>query len=372
MTDHHGRFADPALSEKFIGSSLRDLAILRDCKRKRSSSWDRTGGNNDSIIVPKGQTVAILEVEGAGCITHLWSTIKCEDKYHLRKILLRMSWDDEVDPSVEAPVGDFFGMGHAMTRNFVSAPLAMSPQDGKALNCFFPMPFSKSAKIEVTNESGEDAIYFFYVDYEEYDRLPDNLGRFHAMWHRENPCKGMPDSEMTLDEYMFGGTNLSGDGNYVILEAEGRGHYVGCNLNIHNLGNPVRWNWYGEGDDMIFIDGDRTPTINGTGTEDYFNTAWCPNQVYHSPYHGIILPGGPNWSGKITLYRYHIQDPIQFQKSIKVTIEHGHANRRSDDYSSTAYWYQTEPHKRFPKMLAPEQRLPREDEHPSYGSFSIR
>jgi hypothetical protein len=359
------------LSEKdqFGGSSLRDLARLRSCRRKRSSSWDRTGGNNDFVMLPKGGTGVLLDVRCAGSVTHLWSTLGCEDKYFLRKVLLRMWWDDEVDPSVEVPVGDFFGMGHAMSRNYVSAPLAMSPQDGRGFNCFFPMPFSKSGKIEITNECDKDLVCYFYVDYEEYDQLPRNLGRFHAMWHRENPCDGIPEEGMSQDEFIFGGTNLTGEGNYVILEAEGKGHYVGCNLNIDNLlkipppGRPniPKWNWYGMGDDMIFIDGDKIPTINGTGTEDYFNTAWCPTQEYNSPCHGIILPGGPNWSGKISLYRYHVHDPIQFDKSIKVTIEHGHANRRSDDYSSTAYWYQTEPHKRFPKMLPVQQRLPREN-----------
>ena len=112
---------------------------------------------------------------------------------------------------------------------------------------------------------------------------------------------------------------------------------------------------------MIFIDGDPLPTINGTGTEDYFNTAFCPAQEYCAPYHSITVPRGKNWSGKISMYRFHIEDPIYFEKSIRVTIEHGHANRRSDDYSSTAYWYQTEPHKKFKPMLPVEERLPREE-----------
>lgn len=119
--------------------------------------------------------------------------------------------------------------------------------------------------------------------------------------------------------------------------------------------------FFSEGDDMIFIDGDPLPTINGTGTEDYFDTAFCPAQEYCAPYHGITVPGGKNWSGKISMYGFHIEDPIYFEKSIRVTIEHGHANRRSDDYSSTAYWYQTEPHKKFKPMLPVEERLPREE-----------
>ena len=112
-----------------------------------------------------------------------------------------------------------------------------------------------------------------------------------------------------------------------------------------------KFNWYGEGDDMIFIDGEQwPPSLHGTGTEDYFNTAYCPADKYDAPYHGMTLPGGPNWSGKSSYYRFHIEDAIHFRKSIKVTIEHGHANHRADDISSTAYWYQLEPHKPFPPL----------------------
>ena len=150
----------------------------------------------------------------------------------------------------------------------------------------------------------------------------------------------------------------------MILEAEGHGHYVGCNLAIHNLRAPgLEWNWYGEGDDMIFVDGEPfPPSLHGTGTEDYFNTAWCPTQEYSAPYHGITMAGERNWAGKIALYRFHVEDPVRFQRSIRVTIEHGHANRRSDDYSSTAYWYQAEPHASFPPLPEVADRVPRTDD----------
>ena len=145
----------------------------------------------------------------------------------------------------------------------------------------------------------------------------------------------------------------------MILEAIGKGHYVGCNINILNLRESNKWDWPGEGDDMIFIDGEEwPPTLHGTGTEDYVNMAWCPQQEYSAPYHGIILGGKDNWKGKITYYRYHIQDPIMFEKSIRVTIEHGHNNHRSDDWSSTAYWYQAEPHQPFLNLLDVSKRLP--------------
>jgi hypothetical protein len=113
---------------------------------------------------------------------------------------------------------------------------------------------------------------------------------------------------------------------------------------------------------MIFVDGEPfPPSLHGTGTEDYFDTAWCPTEAYSSPYHGIVLPGGTNWSGKIGLFRFHVEDPVRFQRSIRVTIEHGHANRRSDDYASTAYWYQAEPHLPFPALPEAPARLPRPD-----------
>jgi len=202
------------------------------------------------------------------------------------------------------------------------------------------------------------------VDYEEYEQLDSSLGRFHVQWRRENPCKGQNYDKIKgnrIDKWWK--KNPTHEKDYVILEAEGEGHYVGCHLNIHNLyqtEDPEFHNWPGEGDDYIEIDnGDRI--LYGTGTEDYFCTAFAPWQYYCSPYFGITLPGGEYFSGKISYYRYHIEDPIYFHKNIMVKIEHGHANQRSDDFSSTAYWYQTEPHLQFPLLLSREERLPREE-----------
>ena len=352
-----------------FGSSLRDLPRLRSSRRKRASSWDKTGGNDDRLTIGPGQTATLAEIPKAGCVNHIWITIAnehmsrtpdAEEPDFLRKILLKMYWDREEEPSVLVPVGDFFGVGHARTANFVSAPIQMSPEDGKSFNSFFQMPFADGASIEVTSElSREDILFYYYVDYEEFDELDDGLGRFHAQWRRQNPSDGVEEVGQSNKEFLFGGENIGGEGNYTILEAEGRGHYVGCVLSVHNLRETNQWNWYGEGDDMIFIDGEEwPPSLHGTGTEDYFNTAWCPQQEYSAPYHGITLGGGDNWSGQISLYRFHIEDPISFERSIQVTIEHGHANKRSDDYSSVAYWYQTEPHKPF--SISPvEERSPR-------------
>lgn len=335
---------------KGIGhSSLRDIARLREGRRRRQSSWDRTGGNWDFVVLHSGETLDMADIDGAGIITHIWVTIGAVEPGFLRKCILRMYWDGEENPSVEAPIGDFFGMGFGMMKNFVSLPLSMLPQDGRGFNCFFPMPFADGARVTVTNEGSEHiSHFFFYVDYEEHYSIDSDLARFHACWHRENPTVADPQVKCP-----HGTPNLDGKGNYVILKAEGKGHYVGCNLNV----DSPRPGWYGEGDDMIFIDGDEKPTLNGTGTEDYFNTAFCPNQVYSSPYSGITLQENPNFSGKTSLYRFHIEDPIMFNESIRVTIEHGHGNDLENDYSSTAYWYQTEPHKPFEPLMPVERRL---------------
>jgi hypothetical protein len=316
------------------------------------------------LHIAPGSAAVLADIGEPGVVRHLWVTIACREPDYLRKIVLRMYWDGSPTPCVEAPIGDFFGLGHARTRNFVSLPLQMSPEDGKAFNCWFPMPFD-SARVEVHSDCTEEVLLYYYLDYELTGTPDPTAGRFHAQWRRQQPCDGIADDGLSNDEFQFGGVNTDGAGNYVILEAAGEGHYVGCNLNIQNRrkADLSQFNWYGEGDDMIFVDGEAfPPSLHGTGTEDYFNTAWCPTQEYNAPYHGLILPGEQNWWGKVSMYRFHIEDPVRFRKSIRVTIEHGHANRRSDDYSSTAYWYQAEPHGPFPTLPPVEQRLPGPDE----------
>jgi hypothetical protein len=384
----------------FKGSPLGELARLRDVKTARVSSWDRTGANMDALTIPPREKVVLADIEGAGCINHIWSTHMCKAKDYLRRVVLRMKWDDEPNYSVEVPLGDFFGIGHAKRTTFSSLPLQMSPTDGLGFNCWFPMPFATRALVELENECDDPLTFYYYIDYELHGEIPDDMGRFHAQWRRENPTDGISEEGVSNADFLWmTGENIGGEGNYVILEAEGKGHYVGCNLNIHNLRDSPQFdwpegmpwpfsmdaaadidltdpasmpdelkamfaigNWYGEGDDMIFIDDDEwPPSLHGTGTEDYFNTAFCPAVKYDSPYHGVTFPGGPNWSGKVSYYRFHIEDPIHFQKSIRVTIEHGHNNHRSDDFSSTAYWYQTEPHKPFPALPDVSERLPRPD-----------
>ena len=372
-------------------SPLRGLAKLRNVRTRRFSSFDPTGGNDDKLHLDPGETATIAQTEGAGIVTHLWCTVACESRHYLRKIVLRAYWDGEDLPSIECPIGDFFGMGHAQTENFVSLPLQMSPQDGKAFNCYFPMPFSEGMRFTVSSECEDEVLFYYYLDYEAHEELEAGLGRFHAQWRHAFP-EGINEEGLSNSEVLFGGVNPDGKNNYTILEAQGHGHYVGCLFSVYSLRRSKDWDWYGEGDDMIFVDGEPgvsisqhtaqlknaqsapviaprsesfegandawPPTLHGTGTEDYFNTAWCPNQSYSAPYHGIIAGGGLNWTDPITVYRFHIEDPVVFRQRIRVTLEHGHANRRSDELSSVAFWYQAEPHAAFSELPTVDERLP--------------
>jgi hypothetical protein len=352
-------------------TTLGQLPYLRDVETRRESSWDRTGGNADYWVVQPGERKELMAVDVVGCIRHIWMTVGGDDE-HCRRVVLRMWWDGEEEPSVEVPLGDFFGVGHGMRKNFVSLPLQMSPEDGRGFNCWWPMPFDR-ARVEVHNECENPINLYFYIDWEE------ELGsasegakpaRFHAQWRRENPTEGWLKEKLNNENVMRiwqENPNLSDRDNYVILEAEGDGAYVGCNLNIdcfQRQGND----WYGEGDDMIVIDGEPwPPRLHGTGTEDYVNTAFGPTQEVCAPYHGITVNSGNpewRWKGKNSMYRFHIEDPVRFRKSIRVSIEHGHSNKLSNDFSSTAYWYQHEPHKPFPTLLAVLERLPRPNEPP--------
>jgi len=355
---------------------LKSLTEYKNFRASRISSWDKSGRNEDFIGISPQETVCLAHIKGAGCISHIWITIDCKDPYYLRKLLLRMFWDDEEYPSVETPIGDFFGVGHAKTSAFCSLPLTMSFGTGKdgggsAMNCYFSMPFSESARIEVINESDvKVSSFYYYIDYEIHTEII-NRPYFHAQWRRENPCKGWKGKgsewgseawkERTKSNEWV---NLTGNDNYVILDAKGKGHYAGCVLSVHNLSNG----WWGEGDDMIFIDGEKwPPSLHGTGTEDYFCQAWGLQDERHL-FNGVSLfnKNHLNCEGKWTVYRFHVLDPIPFDRSIRVTIEHGHANNRSDDYSSVAYWYQSEPHKKFPPMLPVKLRIPRPDSNIGY------
>ncbi|MGI5899396.1 MAG: glycoside hydrolase family 172 protein [Christensenellales bacterium] len=363
------------------GNGLDTLFMTKNCRSRRVSTYAKDGTNHDFCRIPPWDTRELVNIPGAGICRHIWcAAIGSPDPLYLLKTVLRIYWDAEEHPSVEAPLGDFFGMGFGMRKSYQSMALSMNPKDGKGFNCYFPMPFSDGARLTITNESDFPINFYLYFDYEEYDELPggQRVGRFHAQWRRQNPTGGWgnaPEKHISnqAEEYlrnqMWTTSNLSGEDNYIILEAEGTGHYVGCNLNIDCFARQSN-DWYGEGDDMIFIDGEPwPPSLHGTGTEDYFCTAHCPKEEFSSLFSGITLYSadkegkGRGWafSGKNSMYRHHIYDPIHFSKSIKVTIEHGHNNKLSHDYSSTAYWYQLEPHNPQYSLPAVEKLLPHPD-----------
>jgi len=346
-----------AAAETAAPAEFLEQARLRSYKTRRSSSWDRSGGNADAVPVEPGQSATVLDVQGAGVVTHIWFTISSPDPLHLKNLVLRAWWDGENSPSVEAPIGDFFGLGLGEYFTYQSELTAVASI--KALNCYFQMPFAHSAKITVTNEGKirTDSLYFA-VDYVIFPALPGEVGRFHAQYRQAAPCKGWSDDwKNNWDPPVGDKKNLSGEGNYVFLEATGKGHFVG----VTHAVEQNQEGWFGEGDDMIFIDGDTQPTINGTGTEDYYNGAWDfggqPFGYQHNGAPYIVDP--ERISGRYCLYRWHTESPITFEKSIRVTMEHGHANHRSDNFYTTAFWYQTEPHAAFPPLPSPAERVPR-------------
>ncbi len=365
------------------GYDLGSLYQLSDRKSRRVSSFDRSGGNHDWVDIPPGSVRTLMDIKGCGIIRHLWMTCWVgsdgrDEAHYLRKLTLRMYWDGETEPSVEAPLGDFFGLVFGLRKSYQSAAFFVNPENGRGLNCFFPMPFGQSAKITLENECGLPCNFYFYVDYEELESLPPgDIGRFHACFRREMDTRGWAPCEPGyLDQEKADEPgepawlprawlrkNTDGADNYLVLDARGKGKFVGCNLGVDVFKRQAN-DWYGEGDDMIFIDGEPwPPSLHGTGTEDYFSTAFCPTQEYSAPYSGLTKYSGEEagfrFGGKNAMYRLHILDPIHFEQSIRFTIEHGHANKLSNDYCSTAYWYQTEPHKPFDPYPALQDRLPR-------------
>ena len=350
-------------------SDLHHLTRALPYRARRESSYDRTGGNDDRIPIKSGQTVTIAHINAPGEIRHIWMAVMTLDELCLRRNLIRMYWDGEETPSVECPVGDFFCLGHGRPYTQSNACFTTSvnddtyPGEGVALNCWIPMPFRREAKIDFVNEQAEDVLLYFYVDWREYDSMPDDIYTFHASWRRENPVVTPPEADTEH--------NLTDRYNFLMLYAEGAGNYLGVNMSVDNITGE----WWGEGDDMIFIDrpeGDRNcggawpPDLHGTGSEDYFTHAWGM-QSTTAPYAGEgwcedkFFLRAHNCNGKVAVYRFHVADPIPFREKIRVSIEHGHANDRQDDIAVTAYWYQSEPHspKSYEPMLPPDERLPR-------------
>lgn len=333
-----------------------DLTQQQSYVLHRSSSSDPTGANADARRMAPGQTLTVLDTDGPGMISHIWFTIASNEPYHLKRIVLRIFWDGEETPSVETPIGDFFGLGLGEYHSWQSEMLSVGSI--KALNCFFPMPYGKHARITVTNEGTQTVNALYYnIDYRtEAKPLPPHTLYFHAQYRQAQPNHGWTDNWKSNGEPLVNKKqNLNGQNNYVWLEAKGRGQFVGVTMSV--LQNQD--GWWGEGDDMFFVDDGAKPSIEGTGSEDYFLGAWdfggqpFSYQLYGAPVLGAELAGG-----RSSVYRFHLDSPIPFNKSFKATIEHGNANHRSDNYYSVAYWYQEEPHAPFPPLPPVQQRLP--------------
>jgi len=316
--------------ERLISPSA--LPYLKSSKLIQVSSYDTSGGNNDMISIPPGKKATILNVDGPGMICRIWFTVDSGDPYYLRRIVLRIYWDKEVKPSVEVPIGDFFGNGFNY-KPYISEYLGMT---SGGFVCYFPMPFEKHAKIEITNETMLKVNVFYYqIDYHKFEGSMDrDIGYFHALWKRD--------------------IHTNYDSNYIVLNAIGKGHIVGVNLNAQSYDGSLS---YLEGDEKVYVDNEKRPSIHGTGTEDYFSGGWNFNHgEFSGPYSGLLYKDDS--LGRISAYRMHILDPIPFKKSIKFTFEHGHGNEENVDYSSTVYWYQVEPHKIFPRFPSAGQRIP--------------
>jgi len=343
-----------------FGQSREWLSALtepHDYVQKRASSYDRSGGNDDFRTVAPGETLTILDEAGPGIITHMWFTFSSDEMYHLKKLVLRIYWDGEATPSVEAPIGDFFGLGLGEYFTFEALPLSAAPNH--AVNSFFPMPFQKHARVTVENEGKMklDALYY-NIDYQAYAKpLPADTLYFHAQYRQASPNKGLAGEwKDNNDPLQNDKKNQTGEENYVWMEASGRGQFVGVTMSV--LQNQDYW--WGEGDDMFFVDGARQPSINGTGSEDYFLGAYdFGGRAFSYALYGAPVVGEEKAGSRSSVYRFHLDSPIPFTKSLKATIEHGHANGRSDNFFSVAYWYQTEPHAPFPALPPVGERLPR-------------
>ena len=321
------------------------------------------GGHKGSPCVQwvkPGQVVTLLDIEGCGTVRHIWLTFPPYHPDLYRGLVIRMYWDGQEVPSVEAPVGDFFGIAHMRYRQMSTELTAFQVSNG--LNCFIPMPFRKSARITVENDSDRTfSVLFYQVDFTLGDKHPDEMGYFHAQFRRSN-CHPF-------------------HSDYVILDGiKGRGRYLGTVLGVRSVCLPEQW--WGEGEVKMYFDGEDDPTICGTGAEDYAGCAWGLQECF-TPRQGCSVCDSEN--KLYSFYRWHTYDPICFEESIKVTImQMGYGEAavakeklgddfvsypaagadddfcyydRSDDYCSVAYWYQTLPTMPFPPFPSKEERM---------------
>lgn len=343
-------------------SQFYHLLSLQPGRTRQASSFGRDpdrggtwGGFRPAVARRKriqldpGETHTMADLPGAGLITRLWMTTFLPTNRHaLRSLVLRFYWDGETHPSVECPFGDFFGVPFGRYVSYTAEPMSLTSGAG---NCFLPMPYASGGRLEVTNEGRKAVEPFFYqVTYYELEQAPESELRFHAQWRRENPTQpGVP---------------------YTILTAQGTGHYVGCHLFMQNKEWWIRPSLskmafpfgFGmgmmEGWESIYVDGETTPSVIGTGTEDYFGGAWYYylGGTFAAPYHGCTVRD--YWRGRIAAYRFDVLAPIPFRQSLGVLMDHGFENQLACDYASVAYWYQKEPHQPFQPLPQVDARQP--------------
>lgn len=305
-----------------------------NCARELGQGWKVS----PSVVIEKKTNFTMAQINESGAIQHIWITT---DPKNWRTLILRMYWDGEEAPSVEVPLGDFFCNGWCERSNVNSNVICVNPAGG--FNSYFQMPFRKSAKITVENIGEEDAVVYYQVDY-VLTEVPDDMGYFHAQWRRSNPVKYK-------------------DVHTIVDGIKGKGQYVGLYMAVQVNNNG----WWGEGEIKFYMDGDTDfPTICGTGTEDYFGGAWnfeFPQGqygVFSGPYtglHQVLKPDGLYRANtRFGMYRFHLMDPIRFEKELKVTIQDlgwrsgGRYLPQQSDIATTVYWYQAEPHQVFPKL----------------------
>ena len=306
-----------------------DFAHLKNFKAGRSSSTSPDpNSNNDSRHPIPGEEVVLADLQGPGVVTHLWITVAANEYGWPRLLRLRVYYDGSAEASVDAPLGDFFGVGHGFERAVESSMIRAS-SDGRARNSYWPMPFRKSCRVTLTNEGRRKVDHLYYhVDWEKVPELPPGTAYFHARYRQELPA---PD-----------------DGSpYVFLDVKGRGFYVGTVLSVVQ----PEAGWFGEGDDRFFVDGETKPSLMGTGSEDYFTDAWGLH-VTNGLYAGVTVADGTGLGSRMTGYRWHVLDPIPFEKSLHFDIEHlgwtynqdgsikSAFGVRNDLMSSVSYWYQ--------------------------------
>jgi hypothetical protein len=338
---------------------LWDALTLRqpyEAHRESSSNADLTS-NGDSTAIRPGATLTLLDADGPGVITHFWNTIAAFDPFAGRSVVLRIYYDGQEKPSVQVPLGDFFGVGHGAQKSFTSAPVSVSA-NGLARSCYWHIPFRKHIKVTMANESPTYPVedFYYYLDWQKRDSLPEDTMYFHARYEQSMPAA---------------------PGHYTILQTQGEGHYLGTVYSVQQ----VELGWFGEGDDFIYIDGSKTPQLRGTGTEDYFNDAWGFRE-FCTPYHGVTLYEGVFPGDRVTAYRWHIADPIPFRKSLRVTIEHrgsvfdetakggvvsmASSTQRPDWISSVAFWYQ------YPAVTIDEQLPPADKRIAPYRVIPVK